>query len=1755
MSEEKFSVIRQYEKGTKRRRTWKKVVGVLACAVVFCTVYALILPAVAVDYKCGMEEHSHSPACYRQLDTGSNRRLTCTPGSLGIHSHDGSCYDGEGNLICGYADYVLHTHDANCYDDQGNLVCPFPEIAEDWDPETGEGAALHTHTSDCYDENGQLVCGMLETYEHTHGSHCFTEEQPPLTCTIPEGEGHTHTAACYGDWELVCGLPEHTHTADCCKIPESTEPSVTENATVPPEKTEPSATEDATVPPETTEPSATEDATVPTDTTEPSATEDATVPPDATEPAVTEDATVPTDTTEPSVAGDPTEPTDDRVVLPGGSGEPIDLTGYIESAILRYKVPQDSEWKEITGAVIPGDAELGLQVTYANVPASLLLEHGGQLTYTLPSLLRNPTAEGTIKDAAGQEIGTITLSGHELLMTFDSAWLEKQNTGDNTTVLGDFRVKSNINIAQIPDGGKETLEFGNIKLEVNFEDHLLANYGDVSVTKASSPRVICENGKDYLEYTLKLTAGPDGCLNVEAVDQFTANGKYAGYDNVTGTPKELTGEGSPRETIWKGRAHGSISTDAQTLIWNVGDMAPNEERTLTYRVQLQEGYTKLQNGDQKAIQNTVNAYSGENIKSTSVVNFEPKAGLNMNKSHGTAVQNEQDDSYTLTYQVWIEAYGDNNFPLTNVQIVDSLAHPRKPTSQAALPYISYVDDSFHLYRGKNTAAPEVSLNKPGSELPRVEYTDGEKAFTLYVGDMNAGDVYCLEYQVRVDLKAFAAVSQESLDIHNRAIAKADNAVNSKLQEGLQAYSTDATLGYDHWVQKTAGSRLPEAETISMTGPCYDATGATPVPDANPSNPYTVPAGSYRYTVIVNDRGDWDVSKATFHDQLNSVHMQYTGYVRVDAYTPKGETNKVPTEPLDTRWVKVDGLSEFQFTMEQIGFANVPYAYQLTYYGAPVDTGSVSQEVVTNDFTLSGKVILGTDEMNLSGVKTEASVTIQGGHSFEARKHPWYYEGAKNSKGPWSKGALYWVIQADGTKVSAGTCLKDQLKQNSQMVFHDDSLVGVYKGSFPDGESFTSYGNLTAVLDSNCLTAIPDSDYTVSCLKDALTVQMTNTVELSEGQSLYIVVKAEPTVLPTANREWKTYTNYLYSSDDGTYWVERDTADKNLYGGENILKELGDVVAFDGSQMKVIKDGPGEILQECLKEKGTYVAWAVKVNYGGELSGRYRVVDTIPDGMEVAVARLKWRGKHTVQDTGMCRISNLDGWTEHTVTAGTDNVGSVTSYYYTKGNQVLWEVEPLIAGNVRDEYSVDFQVVCRVTDPQVLLGGQEKTFNNQVVLQTTAGEVLDSDVNGVAIRTSTMAKKADLTGEATIPFTVTVNPLGEDLVPDSDTITLVDEMSETLRLDTDSIHVVDANKQAVDFTPSMKDNVLRIIIPDGQKLTVSYTAEVVAAPGQAVTISNRAHWEGYAASDDSSVTKENYSYSVGGTAGSEESPMITVRKIDENDLTICLEGAEFRLEKGTVDGSGNFTPDPNERPIERVTDKNGIVVFGGKISLLEYNTVYRITETEAPAGYVLDSTPHCVVIAKPNPDGKYPPYPSGVTVCYKSPNYVLSVENRKGEAYVEKKFQDINGKPVTQIKGTYRFGLYDKPEATGKPLQTVELVFDGTTQAPRGTFVNLDLGRPYYIYELDDAGNPITRTNQAMVDSRPFAVTYSSSSGTGIGSQVQANGTVTVTNQLLTESLPMTGGPGTFLYTAAGLMLLCGGTWLWYRKVRNGREMC
>ena len=80
---------------------------------------------------------------------------------------------------------------------------------------------------------------------------------------------------------------------------------------------------------------------------------------------------------------------------------------------------------------------------------------------------------------------------------------------------------------------------------------------------------------------------------------------------------------------------------------------------------------------------------------------------------------------------------------------------------------------------------------------------------------------------------------------------------------------------------------------------------------------------------------------------------------------------------------------------------------------------------------------------------------------------------------------------------------------------------------------------------------------------------------------------------------------------------------SLYGSENIFKELGRVFTYPGSGNSItdIQHGTNQAISTgALNGAGTYVAWQIHVNYEGSLSGRYRVVEQIPDGMEVTYVR-------------------------------------------------------------------------------------------------------------------------------------------------------------------------------------------------------------------------------------------------------------------------------------------------------------------------------------------------------------------------------------------------------------------------------------------------------------------------------------------------------------------------------------------------------
>ena len=114
----------------EKRRRWRRAVSVLACAVVFCTTYALILPAITLsaEPKCGLEEHTHTEDCY------------------------------ETRLVCGQA--------------EGPETDPGQAEDPETDPAGSQEAAepAHVHTDACYEQ--VLTC---EKPEHTHTDACWSD--------------------------------------------------------------------------------------------------------------------------------------------------------------------------------------------------------------------------------------------------------------------------------------------------------------------------------------------------------------------------------------------------------------------------------------------------------------------------------------------------------------------------------------------------------------------------------------------------------------------------------------------------------------------------------------------------------------------------------------------------------------------------------------------------------------------------------------------------------------------------------------------------------------------------------------------------------------------------------------------------------------------------------------------------------------------------------------------------------------------------------------------------------------------------------------------------------------------------------------------------------------------------------------------------------------------------------------------------------------------------------------------------------------------------------------------------------------------------------------------------------------------------------------------------------------------------------------------------------------------------------------------
>lgn len=1290
--------------------------------------------------------------------------------------------------------------------------------------------------------------------------------------TICGMEEHTHTEECYQDDELVCGKEEHQHSEDCYEKEEQEEEQPLEEENTQPDTTEPSDEVETVAEPEDNKQD------------------------ESNEEEQQESTQV--------------------------TSEGFDLTSDANkiSSVDWYYIKNGTETKiDVTGNTeIPGDAIIKLSVHYQGIQIEhLKTNYNRTLIFDLPEMLRNAGTQGSIMSGS-TKVGDVTVNNGKVKVQFNEDYLNGLIDNRKTTIDGDFYVTGEANLTKIPNEGKTTISIAGKDYILNFGENPIAHYGKVDVNKS------CEKtdpNSDYIKYIITVNAGEDGCPDVKVVDTFTTNQDLVTYVGVTTNKLDLVGNPNnqePNETIEDGKQHGSVylettsidktpipeentkkDNETGSLVWAIGDMSANETRTLTYFVKLKDGVAL--NG--KTINNQAVVYSKSIKRVYSDNEFTPNIKYDMSKERvGSVVRQNDDGSYKIDYKLYFKLReNESNYPVKDFEMFDFLDYNKDFfTDENIRDYVTYDLNSVKLFK-KN--AGEDTFKDYSFKVSWAKNTDDYKAnwnvevdgkptrFKITGTDnspivLNPGDSIYATYSVKVAPEAFAKIQNNSVAVKNRYLVKASNTNNRADDWALDKVWHIENINTYKWDEKSVESAITNDTTIEMTGNKYvkDNDNDKYIVDNSSENTFQVPKGSYPYTVMVNDTlGDWDATGVQMSDKLNSNKMQYVGYVKIEALEVKqnssnlsstGDYEKTNTldrtyESKGVKWVKIDGDTSFTLKPSDLGWDNNKYAYRFTYYAKPVNQDTYGNSKVTNTFTLTGNVVgRNGKSFEISNISSNKEVTITGNYQMNVKKSSWYYESPKVDGENWSKGKIYWVVEVSGTAIKKGTIFKDTIvKDKTASYLHDDSLVGIYKGNLPDNKTITSFKDLEELKTTSGLVDVKGEFSNLKVTNNSeLSITANKNIELKD-KKLYMIIATEPSSLPTDYRDYNEYENQISTNDDGENDISWGSATKTLCGGADILKELGQTFTYDGSTLTNIEPGRDQgdttkIFKDGLSDTGPglYASWVFKLNYAGELSGTYRVLEKIPEGMDLAYIRVKWTGpkQDTIQSKEITNVGS-EWMMKQTKDAPTDNKGrKETTTYYVNGNQALIELGDFIAGQVRDDYSVDVQVVCKVKDSDVL-HGIEKTFTNEVELQTADGQKMNNATSSATLKGQNLEKSMTSNQPANekVKFTIKANPLGQKIpVSEGTTLKLIDKLSNSLLLDTKSINAVDKNGVAVVLKPVLKDdNTLEIEIPNDKAIIITYEATVDAPPGQKVDFSNEAYWEGYKPSTGVKVEKK------------------------------------------------------------------------------------------------------------------------------------------------------------------------------------------------------------------------------------------------------------------------------------------------------------
>ena len=512
---------------------------------------------------------------------------------------------------------------------------------------------------------------------------------------------------------------------------------------------------------------------------------------------------------------------------------------------------------------------------------------------------------------------------------------------------------------------------------------------------------------------------------------------------------------------------------------------------------------------------------------------------------------------------------------------------------------------------------------------------------------------------------------------------------------------------------------------------------------------------------------------------------------------------------------------------------------------------------------------------------------------------------------------------------------------------------------------------------------------------------------------------------------------------------------------------GDSIKYMPTDVKVEKfdatnQNNGLDTQHNFQEDGT-ISWGIQVYVPDNYTGDLKVIEKLPEGVilqdpltvkiKEQEGKLNFNGSNeasgsiwdTQQHQPITGKKNTDGTVEIVISEGALNY--VKGQSTQIGNDHKLNAIYLVV-NVKLDDTVAWSPVENDAKKEC------KVLNNEVIVKDENGNEQGRDDQTQTIikekENHVIQKASSGIDENIIPYSITINAEGEDLLENAETLTLKDTITVPkwpnieLSLVPESVEVYNRNpdgskgaKLSADeypYTYTTSEDInnlfynLSIQIPDGKPVIVEYRYKASGEIGKEVgQVLNTATLEGLTEDDGKSETKVDIKITESSATANVDGA--TLCKVDADNNGILLEGAEFELYRwdATEKDYIRVTQEDNT-PLNIVTGADGL--FSMKLA---YNTAYKLVETKAPDGYELDSTPYYFYI-KNSDKQSYPScMPENFQGEAKAAGSVIYYPNTKEkmEVTVKKRWLNSNNEDVTgQTAGNIQFELWRKATLTG-----------------------------------------------------------------------------------------------------------------------------